>query len=723
MKKHQMAIIASLLGSNQIRRAGGETMDLVRFNRELPAQTREIEMGHIDKEKRTVQFSFSSEAPVKRWFGNEILDHSEGAIDWSRLASGRAAFLVDHDWGDQVGVIERAWIDNARRGQVIVRFGRSDRATEIFNDVVDGIRTLTSVGYQVLEAKLSVERDDGDDDYLVTRWMPYEVSVVAVPADHTVGAGRAAPFSAIPHNDNPETSGNNGRTEQKPAGQKPKIGVRQMKEKIVFDHNGNKVRALVDENNAIVQILEVLEMRQQATNQPDGTQHNPQRNLPNPTGDPQELLKAERKRVADLTAMGELYGVQRAAAVAVSEGTTTEAFAAIALDEVNKRGQQHPNSKDGGHSQRKPIKEMDNPEIGLNEKEVRQFSLFNLVRHLEKPNDERLREAAAFEIECSEAAQKQTGRTARGALIPQDVLGQFGNEATMRAFNANQGAANTPVGAITGGNLVQTNFLASSFIDMLRNRTVIMQLARVMGGLVGNIEIPKQIGASQAYWIGEHEDAQETTPIIGQIGLNPHTLAAYTDITRRLMMQSTPDAEGLVRSDLIAAIAQGINEAAFYADGTGNAPTGLLYQDGIGAHELTAAGLTYQDAVAMESMIAADNADVGSMAYVFNSGVRGQTKTTPKFGTGTDQGVVWESGNTVNGYRTEVTNTIRNKDVFFGNFNDFIIGMWGGLDMIVDPYTLSKKGGLRIVVFQDVDFALRREESFVHAAVAAAGGA
>lgn len=721
MKKHQMAILASLIGSNQIRRAGGESLDLVRFNRELPAQTREMEMGHIDKEKRTVQFSFSSEAPVKRWFGNEILDHSPSAIDWSRLASGRAAFLVDHEWGDQVGVIERAWVDENRRGQCVVRFGRSARAEEIFNDVVDGIRTLTSVGYQVLEAKLSVERDDGDDDYLVTRWMPYEVSVVAVPADHTVGAGRAAPFSAIPHNDNPETSSNNGGTEQKPAGQKPKIGARQMKEKIVFDQNGNKVRALVDENNAIVQILEVLEMRAAPTNQPDGTQHNPQRTLPNPTGDPQELLKTERKRVADLTAMGELYGVQAAAARAVTDGTAVEAFAAIALEEVNKRGQQHPNSKDGGA--RKPIKEMDNPEIGLDDNEVRQFSLFNLVRHLEKPNDQRLREAAAFELECSEAAQKQTGRTARGALIPQDVLGQFGDAATMRAFNANQGAANTPVGAITGGNLVQTHFMASSFIEMLRNRTVIMQLAKVMGGLVGNIEIPKQIGASQAYWIGEHEDAQETTPVIGQIGLNPHTLAAYTDITRRLMMQSTPDAEGLVRSDLIAAIAQGINEAAFYADGTGNAPTGLLYQDGIAAHELTAAGLTYKDAVDMESMIAADNADVGSMAYVFNSGTRGQVKTTPKFASGTDAGVVWETGNTVNGYRTEVTNTIRNKDVFFGNFNDFIIGMWGGLDMIVDPYTLSKKGGLRIVVFQDVDFALRREESFVHAAVAGAGGA
>ena len=74
--------------------------------------------------------------------------------------------------------------------------------------------------------------------------------------------------------------------------------------------------------------------------------------------------------------------------------------------------------------------------------------------------------------------------------------------------------------------------------------------------------------------------------------------------------------------------------------------------------------------------------------------------------------MIWEPGNTVNGYRTEVTNQIVTGDVFFGNFADLIVGLWGGLDLTVDPYSLSKSGGLRIVVFQDVDFAVRRVESF-----------
>ncbi|MNV06093.1 Phage capsid family protein [compost metagenome] len=126
---------------------------------------------------------------------------------------------------------------------------------------------------------------------------------------------------------------------------------------------------------------------------------------------------------------------------------------------------------------------------------------------------------------------------------------------------------------------------------------------------------------------------------------------------------------------------------------------------------------TYAELVQMETEIATDNADVNSMAYVMNAVARGAAKTTPKFADGTSvaaAGVIWEPGNTVNGYRTEVTNQLTTGDVFFGNFADMIIAMWGGLDLIADPYSLSLKGGLRIVVFQDVDFAVRRVESFAY---------
>jgi len=714
--------LAAIIGCSFTRAATAEQLDLARVNRDLPAQTRDMQIDSVDKEKRTVQISFSSEHPVRRWYGNEILDHSPGAVDFTRLESGAAALLVDHNWQDQVGVIERAWLGDDRRCYAIVRFGKSARADEIFNDVIDKIRTLVSVGYQVLEAKLSVEREDGEDDYLMTRWLPYEISFVSVPADHTVGAGRAAPFNAIPHNDSGSNPVNNGRQGEKPTAAKPEPGARKM-EKNVYDTDGNYVRAIVDENDKILRVLKVIRMN---TNNDDGHGGG---NRTNPPGGAEggertaaQVLEDERTRVRELTTMGTSYNLPTEAARAVADGITVEAFRAIALDAINTRQQQQPGTRQprtrgaapaGTGERGTPLAEMDSPEIGLSDEEVRNYSIFNVVRHLSNPTDMRLREAASFELECSETAQRQTGRNAQGVLIPQDVLQRFGNEATMRAFNAG-GAADTPTGAVTGKNLVATNYMASSFIDLLRQRTVIMQLARTMGGLVGNVEIPKQIAGSQAYWIGEHEDAQETTPVIGQIGLNPHTLAAYTDISRRLLMQSTPDAEGIVRADLIAAIGSGINAAAFYGTGENNQPLGLLNQDGINAVGFANASPTFAELVEMESAIAADDADVNSMAYVINTAQRGYFKTTPKLAGGSDQGLIWEPGNGLNGYRAEVTNTIKAGDVFFGNFNDLIIGMWGGLDLIVDPYSLSKKGALRLVVFQDVDFALRRVESFTY---------
>lgn len=148
-----------------------------------------MEMREVDQENRTVELSFSSEEPYRRWFGDEILDHSDEAVDLSRLESG-GAVLCDHDWKDHVGVVESVRIDGDRLGRAIVRFGRSQRAQEVFQDVIDGIRRNVSVGYMIQEMVLEKQGDEEADTYRVTRWQPYEISLVSVPADPSVGVGR-----------------------------------------------------------------------------------------------------------------------------------------------------------------------------------------------------------------------------------------------------------------------------------------------------------------------------------------------------------------------------------------------------------------------------------------------------------------------------------------------------------------------------------------------------
>ena len=666
----------SIIGAEFTRKSDSKT--LPDFNK--GGLVRTMEVRKFDTEKRTVELAFSSEIEVERWYGIEILDHSPESVRLDRLRDG-GALLVDHDWTDQVGVVESVSIDADRRGRAVVRFGRSARADEIFQDIVDGIRKHVSVGYRVLAAKLQETRDEWQDVYRITEWEPFEISIVSVPADTSVGIGRA--FDKPQEEQRGSKSDTAGTVEVPAPTNIASEGIRM--EKILRDAAGNLVRAMVDEKGNITQVLEMLERAG------DDARNAEQRGR-----------EAEKARVRSITEMGEKYNARDLALKAIGEGTTAEDFQRSLLDHLNKpKDPSQP--ADGTRSGSKPLSEMPSSVIGMSDKDIRRYSIFNVVRALANPNDAQAQRQAAFEIECSHAAQQQYGRNAKGILIPDDVL---------RAFNAG-GAANTPAGATTGQNLVATDFMASSFIDLLRPRTTIMRLARTMGGLVGNVDIPKQTGGATAYWIGEGEDAPETTPTIGQLGLSPKTVAAYTDITRRLLMQSTPDAEAIVRGDLVAAIAQAIDYAGYYGSGTDNQPRGLANYTGINAVAFANTNPTYAELVQMETEIAADNADVNSMAYVLNARGRGAAKTTPKFASGTDAGVIWEPGNTLNGYRAEVTNQLQNGDVFFGNFADLVVGMWGGLVMTVDPYSLSKSGGLRIVVFQDVDFAVRRVESFV----------
>jgi hypothetical protein len=93
----------------------------------------------VDVDARSVIISLSSDAPVERSFGTEILEHSAAAIDLEFLGSGRAPLLLDHDTRQQIGVIEEVTIDSeARKTRAKVRFGKGELADEVFRDVVDG---------------------------------------------------------------------------------------------------------------------------------------------------------------------------------------------------------------------------------------------------------------------------------------------------------------------------------------------------------------------------------------------------------------------------------------------------------------------------------------------------------------------------------------------------------------------------------------------------------
>lgn len=648
------------------------TPEQINDNRGNGPLRRTAEVRNVDEEARTVEVAFSSETPVARWFGDEVLDHGTGAMDDTRLRNG-AAVLWNHNMDVQIGVVESARVDSDRVGRAVLRFGRSQRGEEIWEDVVDGVIRHVSVGYFV-RAITTEERDGEPDKVTITEWEPYEISLVSVPADASVGVGRSV-------GEPPEEGGDEpANTEpQRETAETAETRGSGMKTKIIRNANGDLVRAKVDENGEIIEVIEILERASE-------TQALVQRGT-----------QAEQQRTADLLELGEQYSAQSLAAEAIRNGTSVDDFTRSLLDHVAGNG---GSARSGGNQ---PLDD-DAGVIGLTDDEARSFSFLRAFRALANPHDRRAQEEAAFEFEASRAAEQTSNREAQGIMVPADVL--------RRALNTSTSGS---AAGDTGGYSIASDLMAQSFIEMLRNRSVLLGMATPMGGLVGNIDIPGQASGATGYWIGEDDDAPEETQDLRQIGLSPKTAAAYSEITRKMLQQSSLDAEALVRRDLARALALTMDAAGFYGTGTANQPLGIKNLTGINAVIFGAVQPTFAELVQLETEVSADNADVDSMAYIGNAKFRGHCKTTEKFG-GSNGATIWEPGGTVNGYRAEITNQVIDGDVFHGNFADMIAAMWGGLDLTIDPYSNSKKGRLRIVAFQDIDFAYRNVESFAYGA-------
>jgi HK97 family phage major capsid protein/HK97 family phage prohead protease len=560
-------------------------------------------------EERTYEFPFSSEFPVSRYFGNEILSHESDAADLSRLNDG-APLLFNHNPDRVIGVVERAYIDgDKRRGYARVRFSRNAFAQEILSDVKDGVLRNVSFGYSIDKME---ERNGGD--FVATSWSPYEVSVVSIPADSSVGIGRSL------------------KTQ-------PAASAAPTPDPLPVMENTTPDLAVVRS----------------------------------------EAIEAERTRIADISALCTKHNMDELGRQLVESGRSIDEARAAVLDKMN--------------IHQEPVT-MSAAEIGLSAQESRNFSFLRAINYLANPTDRSAREAAAFEIEASDAAAAKLGRQSRGITIPQDVLRR----------DLNVGAATA------GGNLVATELDAGSFIDLLRNASALDQAgATVLTGLTGNVAIPRQSGAGTAYWVAESGAPTESQQSVDQVSLTPKTVAAFTDYSRRLMLQSSIDVENMVRTDLATVLALKIDLAGLYGTGTNSEPLGLKLTTGVGTEDFAAATPTFAEVVALESDVATANALMGSPVYLMNAAMRGSLKTKQK---DAGSGLFVMEGDLVNGYRGVLSNQVASGDLWFGNFADLIIGYFSGLDLMVDPYTHSTSGTVRVVAMQDVDIAVRHPESF-----------
>ena len=345
--------------------------------------------------------------------------------------------------------------------------------------------------------------------------------------------------------------------------------------------------------------------------------------------------------------------------------------------------------------------------IGMSISDMQSYSLVRAIRAMVS-GDWR---GAQLEKEASEATAKRLGITPQGLLVPYDWM------ARTEQRDLTKGTATA------GGHTVDTELLSNSFIDMLMAQMVLKQAGiTTLDGLVGDLAIPRQTGGATAYWVAESSAVTESQQAFDQVLMSPKTLGTFTDISRKLLKQSSISIERFVRKDLTRTVAKEIDRVGLFGSGASNQPTGVSATSGINLVPGGDNGLapTWANLVGLESAVAADNADVGNLAYITNSSVRGKLKTVEI--TANSGQFLWGSGNSVNGYPIYVSNQVPNNNTkgsgtalsyaFFGNWSDLMLGLWGGLDLLVDPYTGGTAGTVRIIVLQDVDYAVRHPESF-----------
>lgn len=346
-------------------------------------------------------------------------------------------------------------------------------------------------------------------------------------------------------------------------------------------------------------------------------------------------------------------------------------------------------------------------------------SNFNLVRALNAALTGDWSKAG-FEREVSQTLAKRSGRETTGFFMPSDVTMQ--RDTTPGYF----------VGQPTqGGNLVATDLRTGSFIDLLRAKAMVTRMgATVISGLVGNVEIPRQTGASTTYWLAENTAPTESNATFDKVPLKPKTIGALSSVSRNLLLQSSMNVEAFVRNELAVSLALGIDLAALCGTGTDNQPTGIANMSGICTVEggTNGGSLTFDKLIDMETQVATANADVTNMYYLCNAATIGFLKKIKN----TSGDYIWKPiteavrngfPGEVNGYAVGRSNQVRSglekgtskncHEIYFGNWADLLIGEWGFLEIDVNRYGDAwKSGGVEIRALQTIDIAVRHPKSF-----------
>ena len=566
--------------------------------------------------EHSVELSFSSENPVSRGWYTEILSHSPECIRVGERQQ-HMPLLFNHNPNDLLGVVERAWLGEDRRQHAVVRFAQDERGKWAEQMVRDGILTNVSFQYQIYDY-----REETKDVFRAIDWEVFEISLVTVPADESVGVNRSDPGKVAPEPKSDESA----REAQK----------------------------------------EETKMTEKSSD---------------------DILREERARVAEIDALCRQHDMDANwRNQMINEGASVDMVRSAILKKIAAERSARPAS---------PVADMSKKERG-------QYSLMRAIKLMSSG-----RSVDGLEKEVSDQLARSQGLSETSGLYIPSAVGS-------RAWTG-------------GDNLVGTQHMAEEFVSYLRERSVLANLgARVLSGLVGNVEIPAMEGGATVYW-GKDKDITQSDATFGSVELTMKQAGALMTIPRSLLIQSTPAAEQIIRDDLFNALAEAVDKAAIAGTGT-DQPTGLLSTSGIGEIALGTNGglVTWDTIIDMATKVREAKVLAGSFAYLVNPTTLGflqkmkDTTDRPLW----HQSIIEGRPNLLNGYRV-VDSTLVPSDLskgtaskkcsalIFGAWNELLMGEWSAVEITLNPYgSAFASGGTQIRAIQNIDTVVRRPAAF-----------
>lgn len=586
----------------------------------LPLLAREADRADIALRKEEkdaftrLTFAASSETPVERWFGDEILSHDKSAIRLDRVKRGAAPLLFNHDSGDVIGMVDGARIEDSRL-VVDAHFFNTDRAREIEAMVDGGLRNV-SLQYRVH----AVEEETKTQRYTVRDWEPLEVSIVSIPADATVGLGRSSE---------------------------------------VFE-----VRMLRASHPAVTAVTKEPKMADEKTVAADESAELEKTIVTDPV-DYEKRRKEAIRKICIANKLDERY--ERAW---VENGDDLNKVADDLIKIIQERAKASPDSV---------------AHLDLTKTESRKYSLLRALRAAAN-NDW---SDAGLELECNKEISKRLDRTPKSRssfYVPLDVLMRSLPRANTRDMTA---------AGVSGSNyLIGTENQPGNFIDLLRNTSVALRMGvQRLGGLKGNVTIPKMTAGNTAYWLSdENTQITESQPTIGQLSLSPKNVAALTELSHQLLSQSTPDAETLVMTSIARDIGLAVDVGILRGSGSTGQPTGIVTTASIGA--FTGTNLAATGVLDAQSDVAASNALFPGCGYVTTPAVAALLMARPELpSTGTER--LWKGNmleGSVFGFPAMSSAQMASATMLFGWWPSVILAEWGVLELMINPFSDFTRG-------------------------------